>query len=784
MRVRRQPWRIDVRRLIRRRPPRWAVVAAITPALLATVLAAYVFVAPFNSLEGQMALPGAVVLDSSGSVIWHDNADGLRIPVTLSEVSPIMREATIAAEDGRFWQHPGVDPLAIARAARDYGSNPSGASTITQQLARRLYLADSRSPLLLRKGREALIALQLEAHYSKDEILAAYLNSVFYGRGAYGVEAAARTYFGVGAGQLDLAQAAFLTGLPQLPATYADNLDEAKARQRYVLGRLVERGAVEAADAERAASAALVLRDAEDAALAQHAVGTVFDELARLLPDGSGTAGLVVTTTLDLALQGEAERIVRLRLAELAEHNAGNGAVVAISPSSGRTLAMVGGVDYGAADGGQINMAVHPRQPGSALKPFLYGAAFEQGFTAATTLLDVPVTFETRSGLYTPVNYDQNFRGPVPLRVGLSSSLNVPAVRTLDAIGVEAFLEMAHRVGLNTLDATEAYGLALTLGAGEVRLFDLTGAYGAIANGGILHEPYLIDRVTDSAGRVLYEHPSVEFVRVLSPQHAFLLADILSDPVARAAGFGEFSVLDNPFGAAVKTGTSSDFRDNWTVGFTPDIAVGVWVGNTDDSPMTNISGVAGAAPIWRDVIEAALESTPQHDSVRPSGLTRAVVCAPTGLLPGADCPSPVLEWFIEGTEPTTTEQYYALDDFGRRTIDPPLEARAWAADAGLLVAGSSEEPAHQIYIVQPVAGSIFFLAPELATQQLLFRAAVPPGASRVEFRVDGLAVGDSSGDDPSLAWQLEPGIHELEVVAHLPDGSTASASAHYEVEDR
>ena len=772
-----------------RAPRRRTVVLTATAApLIATgALAAFVLLAPLAPLEERMSQPGAVVVAADGSVIWYDVADGLRIPVTLADVSPIMIEATLAAEDGRFRRHPGVDPLAIARAARDYRDAPSGASTITQQLARRLYLAESSAPPPLRKAREALTALQIEARYSKDEILAAYLNTVFYGRGAYGIEASARIYFGVGADQLDLPQAAYLTGLPQLPATYGEDPRAARARQRYVLGRLVARGLVDVADAERAASAPLALCGAPDAAVAPHAIGYVFDELERLLPAGATRDGLVVETTLDVPLQREAERIVRLRLAELEEHRAGNGAVVAIDPASGRVRAMVGGADFDAAEGGQINMAVQPRQPGSALKPFLYAAAFEQGFTAATMLLDVPATFTTRSGLYTPVNYDRNFRGPTPLRVALASSLNVPAVRTLEAIGVQTFLEMAHRVGLQTLDAPEAYGLALTLGAGEVTPLDLTAAFGAFASGGTLHEPYVIERVVDGAGRVIYERQTVAPRRVLSPQIAFLVADILSDPVARAAGFGDFSVLDNPFGAGVKTGTSSSFRDNWTVGFTPEIVVGVWVGNTDGSPMLDISGVDGAAPIWRDVIEAALERSHGRELARPPGLRRTTVCAPTGLLPGPHCPAPRVEWFIDGTEPTQVERYYLVDESGRKAIDPPLEARPWAADAGLRVAGEAAGAAGgtgSVYIVQPAPGSVFYIAPELERQRLLLRAAVPPGTTRVEFLLDGLPIGEIAADDPTLAWRLEPGAHALEVVAHLPDGSTISASTGYEVRQR
>ena len=358
--------------------------------------------------------------------------------------------------------------------------------------------------------------------------------------------------------------------------------------------------------------------------------------------------------------------------------------------------------------------------------------------------------------------------------MALASSLNVPAVRTLEAIGVDAFLEMAQRVGLDTLDAPEAYGLALTLGAGEVTPLDLTAAFGAFAAGGTLQEPYVIERVTDGAGRVLYEHQAAVPTRVLSPQHAFLVADILSDPVARAAGFGDFSVLDNPFGAGVKTGTSSDFRDNWTVGFTPEVVVGVWVGNTDDSPMINVSGMDGAAPIWRDVIEAAFERSPGREFTRPPGLQRASVCAPTGLLPGPHCPSPMVEWFVDGTAPTHIEHYYVVDERGQRAIDPPLEARPWATDAGLRVAGDVAGSAGSVYIVQPVPGSVFYIARELDRQRLLLRAAVPPSTTRVQFLLDGLPIGEVSADDAALVWRREPGEHALEVE---PISRTAPRSA-------
>ena len=363
----------------------------------------------------------------------------MRISVRLDEVAANAVAATVAAEDQCFWRHPGVDPLTIARAARDLPSRPSGASTITQQLARRLYLpadgADGSPGLLVRKGREALIALQLEARHSKQELLEAYLNHVYYGRGAYGMEAAARLYFGVSARHLDLAQASYLAGLPQLPGVYGDAADVAgaRARQRYVLDRLVALGEASPAAATEAAGAPLAFVDEDELPLAPHFVGMVEAELARVRPDLAGRPGLVIATTLDASLQREAARSVRAQLGRIADRGAGNAAV--LDPASGALHALVGSAEFEEARAGQVNMALAPRQPGSALKPLLYAAAFERGYTAATLLLDVPTSFETPLGTYEPVNFDLRSLGPTPLRVALASSLNVPAVRTLERIG-------------------------------------------------------------------------------------------------------------------------------------------------------------------------------------------------------------------------------------------------------------------------------------------------------------------------------------------------------------
>ncbi len=758
------------------------LAAALLVAALA--LPAYVRFAPFDAPEAKGAVPGTVVLDSQGTVLERDAAEGFRIPVRLDSVAPVVVQATIAAEDQRFRSHAGVDPIAVARAALRYRSQPSGASTITQQLARRLYLRDGGGPLLVRKVRESVIALQLEAHRSKDEILELYLNEVYYGRGAYGIEAAARVYFGLSAGNLDLAKAAYLAGLPQLPSAYDPANDEAPAleRQAYVLARMAADGRITEEQAAAARSQAITPLPSLAPPLAHQFVEYARAELARVRPDLAGQSGLIIETTLDAGLQQESERLVRLRLEELARRNVTNGAVIVLEPGSGRILAMVGSATDGdPAHGGDINMALEPRQPGSALKPLLYGAAFEHGYTAATPLLDVPTTFLTDQGPYTPLNYDRMFHGVVPLRTALASSFNVPAVRTLDALGLDAFLEVAHRFGLATLGDVESYGLSLTLGGGEVRLLDLTAAYAALGAGGELAKPYAVARVRDQAGKVLYEHPRESPKPVLSEQHAYLLADILSDPAARIPGFGQVTPFDLPFRAAVKTGTTTGFRDNWTLGFTPEIAVGVWVGNADGSLMQDVSGVDGAGPMWRDVMLAAASGRAMSWPARPPGLVEATACSPTGLLPGVACPSPVRELFVAGTVPTARESYYVREADGRISINPPFEARTWAMDAGFSLASGGGPPGDGVRIVEPSAGSVFFVSPELKEQQLVLRAAAPPGAQGVTFRIDGRVVGEVAGEDARLVWRLEPGHHQVEAIVGLTNGGSATATATFEV---
>ena len=763
---------------------------SIALALLATTLLAAVVgprVAPLDEPESRGGVPGTVVLDSRGVLLSRDITGGVRIPVPLGAVAPVMRRATVSAEDRRFYQHPGIDPLAVARAAASIGARASGASTITQQLARRLYLAGDGAPLAVRKAKEAALALALEGRLSKDAILELYLNDVYYGRGAYGIEAAARVYFGISAKDLDLAHAAYLAGLPQRPSAYDPEVDPVPAleRPRYVLARLVDDGAAMQSDADAAARQPLRPLPAAAPAVAPAFVDRALAELARVRPDLAARSGLIVETTLDAGLQVEADRVARLDLRDVTARNVTNAAVVAIEPSTGRILALVGGAtDADPRHGGWIDMTVAPRQPGSALKPFLYAAAFERGYTPASSLLDVPTTFQTERGVYAPLNYDRTFHGPVSLRTALASSLNVPAVRTLDAIGVDAMLEIAHRFGLRTLIAAETYGLSLTLGGGEVPLLDLTSAYAALAAEGRLAEPYAVERVRDAQGRILYEHAAAPARAVLSSQHAYLLADILSDASARVPGFGDATPFDLPFPAAVKSGTSTSYRDNWTVGFTPEIAVGVWVGNSDGAPMVDVSGVEGAAPIWRDVMTAAALGRRMTWYAPPPGIVEATVCAPTGLLPGADCPSPTEEIFAAGTAPLEHERYWVRLADGTMAVDPPIEARAWAADAGFALAapqGSGE----RIRIVTPTPGSVFVVSPELRDQQFVARASVGAGVRQVTFELDGDVVGVIDGGRPAVVLiPLRTGAHTLRAVARLSDGTVVAAVASYEVRPR
>ncbi len=639
------------------------------------------------------------ILDRDGNLLYEilDPQAGRRTYVPLEEISPYMVAGIIATEDSQFYSHPGFDIWAIFRAFwQNYtqGSVVSGASTITQQVARNLLFSPEERTRVTarRKLREVLLAAEITRRYSKEEILELYLNQHYFGNLSYGVEAAAETYFNTTADKLTLAQASFLAGLVQAPSVYDiyTNRDATLNRHRQVLTLMVdtsvEDGCIIVSNAQQpicitpedAGSAAAIIINYEfqqpDIQIRYpHWVTFVRGELEELYdPQTIYRSGFTVYTTLDPVLQSEAQEIVSAQVEALADHRATNGALVTIRPDTGEILSMIGSADYEANDG-QINMAVRPRQPGSSIKPLTYTAAFEKGWTPATLIWDVPSEFPPSGNPndprppYEPVNYDERFHGPVTARSALANSYNIPAVKTLDFVGIydnpetsteDGFIAFARRMGITTLDRDD-YGLSLTLGGGDVTLLELTSAYATLANKGNRIPPTSILRIEDREGAVVYQYETPADNQVLRPEHAYLITDILSDNAARTPAFGPNSLLNLPFKAAAKTGTTNDFRDNWTLGYTPDLAVGVWVGNADYTPMENTSGLTGAAPIWNQFMQYAqnrLTGGQPTVVVRHSGIVDRVVCAVSGAEPSEWCPSQKSEIFAHDQPPLPKEQ--------------------------------------------------------------------------------------------------------------------------------
>ena len=657
--------------------------------LVAAAVVGYVAIAsqlpsPEELRTRQTAFVSSKILDREGNLLYEvtDPQGGRRTKVALSEISPYLAWATIATEDRNFYAHRGFDPIAIARAIYYVfieGEVVSGASTITQQLARNVLLSPEErvQQTARRKIREIVLATELTRTYPKETILEVYLNEIYYGNLAYGVQAAAETYFGVDAADLTLAQASFLAGLPQSPATYdpfSGGLDVALARQEDVLALMVEADYISPAEAEAAAAE---MRAYEfkapqlDLTTAPHFVVYVRQTLeAEYGPEALYRGeGLRIYTTLDPHLQSLAEEAVREGVAALADRNATNGALVAIDPATGHIRALVGSADFNDETiDGQVNVALRCRQPGSSIKPLTYIAAFEQGWTPATLFWDMRTEFpDGANPPYVPVNYDEKFHGPMLLRDALANSYNVPAVDAIQFVGVDGLLEMSERLGVESLvhpelycpdypyDQPPFYGLALTLGGGEVKLLEMTGAFAVFANSGVRVEPSPILRIENSHGQVLVDNSVPAGEQAVSPQHAYLITNILSDNQARCRAFHCPSILELSRPAAAKTGTTNDFRDAWTIGYTPDLVTGVWVGNSDNSPMVNLPGAAGAGPVWRNFMEAAHAGLPVHDFARPPGIVEHEICADSGASPSEYCPQRKTEIFAEDQPPLDEE---------------------------------------------------------------------------------------------------------------------------------
>jgi penicillin-binding protein 1C len=632
------------------------------------------------------------IYDRTGKVVLYELFDptgGNRTNVALAKISPYLINATIALEDKTFWTNEGVDYAGMVRAFYNMarGQPLQGASTLTQQLVKKVLLPEresqSRTNVEL-KIQETIMAREISTKYSKQQILEWYLNTIYYGNFAYGIEAASEAYFGKHADELTLSEAATLAAIPQYPALNPiDNPEIARERRDIALDRMVVEGYITEKQAAEAKQQEIQVFQKRFDIKAPHFVFYVRRYLEdKYGPDAVNKGGWSVYTTLDFDAQTKAEEIARNQIAKLTseKRNVTNASVVVIEPKTGEIRAMVGSVDYFNRDiDGQVNIATSDRQPGSSFKMFSYLQAFEKGAQDGTLLSPASVVYDVRTAFedppnppYVPENYDRKYHGPVRLRTALGSSYNIPAVKVLDLVGVKNVLNLAHKMGITTLDKN--YGLALTLGGGEVKLLDMTYAYSVLANGGVMAgqpvseneqregfrklNPVSVLKIVDADGNLKEEYKEPGTERIVSEQAAYLMTDVLSDNNARAPAFGLNSVLKLDRPAAVKTGTTSSWRDNWTLGYTPDYTVGVWVGNADNSEMEHISGITGAAPIWHDVMTFLHEGKPVKEFAEPENIVRVPVCLASGLLPTAECPQVVRETFIKGTEPTKPDDIW------------------------------------------------------------------------------------------------------------------------------
>ena len=616
------------------------------------------------------------ILDRNGRVIYEVFQDKNIVPVTYKDLPKELVEATIAIEDKDFFKHGGFSVSGIARAAlRDiFLGKSEGGSTISQQLIKNTLLTSEKR--IMRKLKEMILAVELERRYSKEQILEMYFNQTPYGGTAWGIGSAAQYYFGKKPSQLTLLQSAILAGLPQNPSLYSPYIGEKNAyidRTKHVLRRMREEKYITRDVEEQLGSLLPKIRFANNQSSIQagHFVFYVRDQLQEVLAnDALLQKGLVIKTTLDLDLQREAEKIVKEEVQKAKGLAISNGALVAIDPETGEILAMVGSLDYGNERFGKFNVTTALRQPGSTLKPFMYALAFENNYTPASILMDTPTEFysgDTNASekSYKPENYDGKYRGPVQFRFSLGSSLNVPAVKLLAQIGVKPFLQRLSDAGLTTLEPTDAnlkrFGLSLVLGGGDVRLIDLTSAYGALASGGTTIQPTAIREVRDYRNRLIYKPAKGVTKKIFTPESSFLVSHILTDNNARSLTFGSYNslVVSNKTVAA-KTGTTDDKRDNWTVGYTKDIVIGSWVGNNDNSKMNPqlASGVSGAAPIWNRVMSYALDHG-YSDGImdKPSTIEAITIDGFFGGLP-KDGISTRSEYFISGTQPTEISPFY------------------------------------------------------------------------------------------------------------------------------
>lgn len=632
-------------------------LVAITLLLTSIPIATYIlFAQDLKTKEGIMNKndTGVILLDRNNKPFFTFYQAKYKTFIPLSQIPLYTQEAIISTEDKEFYQHSGFSIKGIIRSMVtdiEQKSLVSGGSTITQQLVKNSLLNPSKN--FLRKYQEIVLAEEIERRYSKKEILEMYLNSVYFGQGAFGIEEAAQTYFNKDANNLTLGESALLTSLLPAPSQLSQDEVELKKRTRIILQKMLEQKYITLAEKDQAESEPLKLKIGENTLKYQapHFAFMVKDELMkRYNEEEIVRSGFQVRTTLNSDWQEYAQQAVADQVKNLAGNQVTNGAVVVIDPKTGEILSLVGSKDWSNPDFGKVNVATSLRQPGSSFKPIVYVAGLERGIiTPATVLKDEPVTYNILgSPPYKPVDFDHKFRGSVLARRALANSLNIPSVEVMSKVGVPTTLEMAERLGLTTLQDPSKYGLSLVLGAGEVKLLELTSAYGVFANGGVRNAPTTILEIDDKLGQKIYSYqPTPE--KVLEPEPAFLISSILSDAKTRAEEFGNTLNISRP--AAVKTGTTEDFRDSLTLGYTPSLVIGTWVGNNNGAPMDQIAGSLGAAPIWKNLMEKFLAGMPVEQFTIPSDISQLWICRQNGLLLHEASSSGIMEYFIKGTEP-------------------------------------------------------------------------------------------------------------------------------------
>lgn len=613
----------------------------------------------FQSFLNRKIATSTKIYDRTGETVLYDlNTDVRRLEVPLEAIAPNIQKAAISIEDDQFYSHSGVRPLAILRALianTQSGSYSQGGSTITQQVVKLTVLTGEKS--ITRKIHEWFLAWKLESSYTKDEILEMYLNDAPYGGSLYGVEAAARAFFGVSAKDVSLAEAAYLAALPQAPtyySPYGNNREALDARKNRVLERMLELGHITKEEYEEAREEVVTFNVQQNSSIiAPHFVFYIRQYLEDTYGADVATQGLSITTTLDAELQNTAENLVKeYALRNEAAYNASNAALVAIDPKTGQILAMVGSRDYfDTAIDGSYNIALAKRQPGSSFKPFVYAAALEKGYTPQTIVFDLPTQFSTACApsdtgngtypCYAPGNYDDRFRGPMTFTTALAQSINIPAVKVMYLAGIERVIDIATRAGITTLGKAREYGLSLALGAGEVQLLEITNAYATFANDGVYNKPVGILSIKDKSGKTLEEFKA-EPKDAIDPGVTHDISYMLSNNEAREN-------QNNPFyfpgyDVAAKTGTTNEYRDVWTVGYTPTIAVGVWAGNNDNTPMLHKTAGYVIAPMWGAFMKEALAKYPKELFEAPRAIPDSAPAALRGVYQGQDGAHDILYW--------------------------------------------------------------------------------------------------------------------------------------------